>query len=77
MGLLENQYDDAAEKDLKNSIDAINDLHKTVKSMQDALSNPRKKMIKVKSNLNLKPKAKDRLRISKFGRDFVKHFINL
>lgn len=77
MGLLQNQYDDASEKDLKNSIDAINDLYKTVKSMQDALSNPRKKMTKLKGNLNLKPKAKDRLRISKFGRDFVKHFITL
>lgn len=77
MGLLENQYDDASEKDLKNSIDAINDLHKIIKSMQDTLTNPKKKMRKVKGNLNLKPKAKDRLKISKFGRDFIKYFINV
>lgn len=77
IGLLENQYDDIAEKDLKELVETINDLYKSVKSMQDYIGNPKRKMKKLKNQSDLKLKAKDRLKISKFGRDFIDHFIHI
>lgn len=76
IGLLENQYDDHMEKDLKNVVEAINELYKAVGTTQDALTNPKKKFTKVKSGMKVKLKAKDRLKISRFGRDFVKYFLS-
>lgn len=76
MGLLENQYDEHMEKDFKNVIDAINELYKAVGTMQDSLTNPKKKFTKVKSGMKVKLNAKDSLKISRFGRDFVKYFLS-
>lgn len=76
IGLLENQYDERMEKDINNVIDAINELYKAVGTTQDALLNPKKKFTKVKSGKKVKLKAKDRLKISRFGRDFVKYFLS-
>jgi hypothetical protein len=76
IGLLENQYDEHMEKDFKQMVEAINELYKAVGTTQDALANPKKKFTKVKSGTKIKLKAKDRLKISKFGRDFVKYFLS-
>ena len=74
MGLLENQYDDALEKDLDLLVKNVNNLNEVVISIQESLANPRKKMKKLK-NTKVELKAKDRLKISKFGREFVEFFI--
>lgn len=77
MGLLENVYDDALEKDLNSMISNVNDLNKSVSSIQEALEDPRKmkRIIKLKKNTNIKLKAKDSLKTSKFGRAFTEFFI--
>lgn len=76
IGLLENQYDKHMEKDFENIINAINELYKAVGSTQDVLTTSKKNFTKVKSGTKVKLTAKDRLKISKFGRDFVKYFLS-
>lgn len=75
MGLLENQYDDALEKDLDLLIKNVNNLNNVVISIQESLANPRKNMKKLNSNTKVKLRAKDRLKISKFGMEFIRFFI--
>lgn len=75
IGLLENEYDDTLEKDLDLLVKNINNLNEVVASIQEALTNPRRKMKKLNNNSKVKLKAKDRLKISKFGIEFIKFFI--
>lgn len=75
IGLLENEYDDTLEKDLDLLVKNINNLNDVVASIQETLTNPRKKMKKLNNNSKVKLKAKDRLKISKFGIEFIKFFI--
>ncbi|SJZ38171.1 hypothetical protein [Garciella nitratireducens] len=75
MGLLENQYDNVLEKDLESLVTNVNNLNKVIISMQEALKNPKKKMTSLRKNSTVKLKAKDRLRISTFDREFIRFFI--
>lgn len=75
MGLLENQYDDTLEKDLDLLVKKVNDVNEAVASIQEALANPKKKMKKLNNNSKIRLKAKDQLKISKFGREFIEFFI--
>ena len=75
MGLLENQYDDVLEKDLDLLVNRVNNINEVVISIQEALGNPKKKMKKLNNNSKSKLKAKDRLKISKFGKEFIEFFI--
>lgn len=77
LGLFENEYDDKIEKDYKNVEQAIKELRITVSGLYDVV-NGKKKVSTIKkltSKSDVKFKAKDRLKISKFGRNFVKHFL--
>ncbi|MGX7172574.1 hypothetical protein [Enterococcus ratti] len=76
IGLLENEYDEKLVKDLKNLQIAIGEIRNSTESILVALSG--KKNAKLKSlsrKSEIKLKAKDRLTISKFGRDFIRFFI--
>ena len=75
IGLLENQYNAVLEKDIKSVVDKLNDLQKVVLSIQTSLSQPKKKMKDVKSKNEVKIKAKERLKISKYGKHFIEFFI--
>ncbi|EJE4647778.1 hypothetical protein MKC07_003192, partial [Listeria monocytogenes] len=68
IGLLENQYNAVLEKDIKSVVDKLNDLQKVVLSIQTSLSQPKKKMKDIKSKNEVKIKAKERLKISKYGK---------
>lgn len=77
LGLFENEYDDKIEKDYKNVEQAIKELRITVSGLYDVV-NGKKKVSTIKkltSKSDVKFKTKDRLKISKFGRNFVKHFL--
>lgn len=77
LGLFENEYDNKIEKDYKNVEQAIKELRTTVSGLYDVV-NGKKKVSTIKkltSKSDVKFKAKDRLKISKFGRDFVKYFL--
>lgn len=77
MGLFENEYDNKIEKDYKNVEKAIKEIKVTVSGLYDVI-NGKKKVSDVKkltSKSDVKFNAKDRLKISKFGRDFVEHFL--
>ncbi|EJB2513390.1 hypothetical protein MW183_002944 [Listeria monocytogenes] len=75
IGLLENQYNAVLEKDIKSVVDKLNDLQKVVLSIQTSLSQPKKKMKDIKSKNEVKIKAKERLKISKYGKHFIEFFI--
>lgn len=78
LGLFENEYDDKVEKDFKNIEAATKELKTTVNDLYEVL-NGKKKMARVKkltSKSDVKIKAKDKIKISKFGRNFVKHFFS-
>lgn len=77
MGLLENKYDDDLEKDLDSLVSDVNDLNKAVISIQSFLEKPNKnnKIKGIKSNTKSKLKAKDKLKVSRFGREFADFFI--
>lgn len=79
MGLLENQYGDTLEKDLDSLVSNVNGLNEAVTSIQEALENPNKRIRikKLKSNAKIRLKAKDRLKTSKFGRQFIEFFIEV
>lgn len=75
-GLLENDYDDKLDKDLENIIKAIKDIRGVTESLVDAWSSKKTpKIKKLSSKSQVKLKAKDRLKISKFGRNFISFFI--
>lgn len=75
-GLLENDYDDKLDKDLENIIKAIKDIRGVTESLVDAWSSKKTpKIKKLSSKSQVKLKAKDRLKISKFGRNFIGFFI--
>ncbi|MFL2132694.1 hypothetical protein [Desemzia sp. FAM 24101] len=74
IGLLENQYDESLGKDLKKLTDTVNEIRDSVISTQTALQNPKKKFTTLRKN-KLSIKAKDQLKISKFGRQFIQFFI--
>lgn len=76
LGLMENDYDDKLVKDLKNLEAAIEEIRGSTESIIKVLSgarNARAKSLSSKSKVRLR--AKDRLKISKFGRDFIRFFI--
>lgn len=77
MGLFENEYDNAIEKDYKNVEQALKEIKTTVDGIYDVLNNKKKNssIKKLTNKSDVKFKAKDQLKISKFGRDFVKHFL--
>lgn len=52
-----------------------NDVNEAVVSIQEALANPKKKTKKLNNNSKIRLKAKDQLKISKFGREFIEFFI--
>lgn len=78
IGLLENEFDNKIEKDYKNVENAIKELRSVLSGLFSVVEG-KKKMNSVKkltSKSDLKFKAKDRLKVSKFGRDFVQYFLN-
>ena len=76
LGLMENEYDDKLVKDINNLQVAIDELRGSTESIIKALSGARNAKIKTLSNKSkVRLKAKDRLKISKFGRDFIRFFI--
>lgn len=76
LGLMENEYDDKLVKDINNLQVAIDEIRGTTESIIKALSGARNAKIKTLSNKSkVRLKAKDRLKISKFGRDFIRFFI--
>lgn len=77
MGLLENDYDDKLDKDLENIVKGINEIRGVTESLSIAWSGTKKnvKIKKLTSKSQVKLKAKDRLKISKFGRNFISFFI--
>lgn len=75
MGLLENVYDDKLEKDLENIVKYLNEVRGVTKGLTEKASGKKGVRLNKLTNSNLKLKAKDRLKISKFGYDFVEFFI--
>lgn len=77
LGLFENDYDNKIEKDYKNIEKAIKELRLTVSGLYDVI-NGKNKISRVKnltSKSDIKFKAKDKLKISKFGSEFVRYFL--
>ena len=76
LGLMENEYDDKLVKDINNLQVAIDEIRGSTESIIKALSGARNAKIKTLSNKSkVRLKAKNRLKISKFGRDFIRFFI--
>ncbi|MHC5250461.1 hypothetical protein [Enterococcus sp. LJL90] len=76
IGLLENDYDDKLEQDLKNIIAGVDELRDVANSILSVLSGKRNaKLKKLTSKSELKLKAKDKLKISKFGIEFIRFFM--
>ena len=76
LGLMQNEYDDKLAKDIKNLQIAIDEIRNSTESILNSLSGkrtPKLKSLSGKSKISLK--AKDKLKISKFGRDFIRFFI--
>ncbi|TKN40532.1 hypothetical protein [Enterococcus faecium] len=76
LGLMQNEYDNKLVKDIKNLQVAIDEIRNSTESILNSLSGKRNQKLKkltVKSKISLK--AKDKLKISKFGRDFIRFFI--
>ncbi len=76
LGLMQNEYDDKLAKDIKKMQIAIEEIRNSTESILNSLSGKRKiklKSLTSKSKISLK--AKDRLKISKFGKDFIRFFI--
>lgn len=77
LGLFENDYDNKIDQDFKNLEQAVKEIRTTVSGLYEH-ANGKKKVTTVKklsSKSDVKIKAKDRIKISKFGRDFVKYFL--
>lgn len=78
LGLMENEYDEKLVRDLKTIQIAVEEIRSTTESIVNVLSGKRSaKIKKLTSKSNIKYKAKDRLKISKFGRDFIRFFISV
>ena len=76
MGLLESISDNTVESDLKQLSEAIDELKTVFADAINKLSSGKVKSIKkFTSKSTVKIKSKNRLKISKFGRDFVKFFL--
>lgn len=77
MGLLEDDYDNKISKDIENMNDTINEIKTVTKSILDALTGKMKKpkFKSFKSSRKNSIKAKQRLKMSKFGYDFFKFFL--
>lgn len=76
IGLLENEYDNKVEKDMENIVRAIDELREVTEGLSNTVaSKKRAKLKKLTKNSDIKLKAKDRLKISGFGRKLVKYFI--
>lgn len=76
LGLMENEYDNKLVKDIKNLQIAIDDIRSSTESVIKVLSGARNAKIKSLSNKSkVRLQAKDKLKISKFGRDFIRFFI--
>lgn len=76
LGLTENDFDNKIDTDLKNIKIAIDELRDTTKRIVESITGSRSvKIKKLSSKSDIKLKAKDRLKISQFGRDFTKYFI--
>ena len=76
LGLMQNEYDNKLAKDIKNLQIAIDEIRNSTESILISLSGKRNQKLKkltAKSKISLK--AKDKLKISKFGRDFIRFFI--
>lgn len=76
LGLMQNEYDNKLAKDIKNLQIAIDEIRNSTESILNSLSGKRNKKLKKlteKSKISLK--AKDKLKISKFGKDFIRFFI--
>lgn len=76
LGLMQNEYDNKLAKDIKNLQIAIDEIRNSTESILNYLSGKRNQKLKkltVKSKISLK--AKDKLKISKFGRNFIRFFI--
>lgn len=76
LGLMQNEYDDKLAKDIKNLQIAIDEIRNSTESILNSLSGKRNSKLKTltgKSKISLK--AKDKLKISKFGKDFIRFFI--
>lgn len=76
LGLMQNEYDNKLAKDMKNLQIAIDEIRSSTESILNSLSGKRNQKLKkltAKSKISLK--AKDKLKISKFGRDFIRFFI--
>ncbi|OOG28456.1 hypothetical protein BZK37_01580 [Enterococcus casseliflavus] len=76
LGLMQNEYDSKLAKDIKNLQIALDEIRNSTESILNSLSGKRNQKLKkltVKSKISLK--AKDKLKISKFGKDFIRFFI--
>lgn len=76
LGLMQNEYDNKLAKDIKNLQIAIDEIRNSTESILNSLSGKRNQKLKkltAKSKISLK--AKDKLKISKFGKDFIRFFI--
>lgn len=76
LGLMQNEYDNKLAKDIKNLQIAIDEIRNSTESILISLSGKRNQKLKkltAKSKISLK--AKDKLKISKFGKDFIRFFI--
>lgn len=76
LGLMQNEYDNKLAKDIKNLQIAIDEIRNSTESILNSLSGKRNQKLKKlteKSKISLK--AKDKLKISKFGKDFIRFFI--
>lgn len=75
VGLVEDQYDSVSQKDMKKVEEAIKDIVKSLKSVEKAITGKSKKINELTNKSNFKVQATTRLKISRFGRDFVEFFL--
>lgn len=76
MGLLENDYDNKIVKDWKSMVNAIDDIRKTTATLVSFAEGKNTKIKRLSSHSNVKTRARDKLMISKFGKDFIRYFLN-
>ncbi|EPE2379535.1 hypothetical protein ACSHC1_000001, partial [Enterococcus hirae] len=76
LGLMQNEYDNKLAKDIKNLQIAIDEIRNSTESILNSLSGKRnQKLKKLTAKNKISLKAKDKLKISKFGKDFIRFFI--
>ncbi|KAJ76024.1 hypothetical protein M222_0727 [Enterococcus faecalis AZ19] len=75
MGLLENDYDNKIVKDWKSMVNAIDDIRKTTATLVSFAEGKNTKIKRLSSHSNVKTRARDKLMISKFGKDFIRYFL--